>query len=135
MPWSTSRCQDCAYHVSPALASTLPIGCGIAVKSKVTDAVPLRPVVKSCCVRRPIDPERHRLPWLPPGCAVIPNARTDRKSKLAVDGRSSRLSGPIRGQHPPLGAGFCHSTGPHSRYAPTSLHPTPRIPAAPGEAA
>ena len=39
--------------------------------------------------------------WGVSGYQVPTKSTTDRKSKLAVDGRSSRLSGPILGQHPP----------------------------------
>ena len=60
---------------------------------------------------------------------------TDRKSKRATSRTAPVANSPLLRRHPPQGAGCCHFTGPHSRYAPTLLRSTSQTPAAPGEPA
>jgi hypothetical protein len=42
-----SRYQYCQFHVSPAIAGTLPVGCGIAVRSSTSDTVPAGPDIST----------------------------------------------------------------------------------------
>ena len=66
--------------VLPLMAATLPEGCGSERRSTPVEKPPKKPELRIWPpTTRPIEPERQRLPTLPPGWPMKPDVSLQRK--------------------------------------------------------
>ena len=92
-PPATSRNQAWKFQVSPAMAATLPEGCGMIVQVDEDVRGAEEPAVEDHApTARPISPLRQRLPWAPPGLKTMPVWRLQTTKPNCCAGRPARSS-------------------------------------------
>ena len=48
VPATASRCQVVKFQVSPGCTATVPVGCGVLVRSRASEKAPVEPEFRTC---------------------------------------------------------------------------------------